>query len=394
MGGWGRKRSIDRLRGGRVASRVICKGAACPGGTEMKKSGIVFAALAVLMSFVAVSCNEPHVHCYGDSYVKDGEVFHDCLCGVVEKVEDAVIVGTEADLKEAIAGEPKTIFISNDIDLTSSIEIKDGRVVDINLNGKSVSIENNGIYIQNAQVSISGKGELAGGVPKGPLFLLLGSNDAVQDYSMLTIGKDVMLRASYFAISVDKNSDEANTENRSCGVVVNLKGSVEAPCGVYVNGTVKSTVCAPVINLDGACIISNDVGIYAAGYAKWNINNTTIEGAASAIEIRAGELSIDGGFFKSTAKEYVCNPKDGGNTTKAAAIAVAQHTTGLPINVSIKNTALEGCHGLAVENPQDNKYEALSKIRVEFDSSVGTPHYDSAYFVNEGNVIIAKKILK
>lgn len=360
----------------------------------MKKSGIVFAVLALLMVFVAVSCNEPHVHCYGDSYVKDGEIFHDCQCGFVEKVEDAVIVGTEAALREAIAGDSKTIFISNDIVLESTIEINGGRVVDINLNGKSISIKNKGIYIQNAQVSISGKGELVGGASNGPLFLLLGSKDVAQDYSVLTIGKNVMLRASYFAISVDKNSDEANTENRSCGVVVNLKGSVEAPCGVYVNGNVKSTVCAPVINLDGTRIISNDVGIYAAGYAIWNINNTAIEGVASAIEIRAGELHIDGGSFEATAKEYVCNPKDSGNTTKAAAIAVAQHTTGLPINVSIKNTTLKGVHGLAVENPQKNVYEVLSNVRVEFDSSVGTPHYDSAYFEIKDNAIIAKKILE
>lgn len=361
----------------------------------MKKSGIVFAVLAVLMVFVAVSCNEPHVHCYGDSYVKDGGIFHDCLlCGVVEKVEDAVIVGTEADLKEALAGDPKTIFISNDIVLENSVEIKDGRVVDINLNGKKVSIKNKGIYVQNAQVSISGKGELVGDSSNKSLFWLLGSNDAVQDYSVLTIGKDVTLRADVYAISVDKNYDETNTENRSCGVVVNLKGRVEAPCGVYVSGNVKSSVCAPVINLDGARIISNDVGIYAAGYAIWNINNTAIEGVASAIEIRAGEMNIDGGSFESTAKEYVCNPKDNGNTTKAAAIAVAQHTTGLPINVSIKNATLKGVHRLAVENPQKNVYEVLSNVRVEFDSGVGTPHYDSAYFVNEGNVIIAKKILK
>lgn len=360
----------------------------------MKKSGIVFAVLVVLMAFVAVSCNEPHVHCYGDSYVKDGEIFHDCQCGVVEKVEDAVIVGTEADLKKALAGDPKTIFISDDIVLESIVEIKDGRVVEINLNGKNVSIKNKGIYIQNAQVTISGEGELVGDSSNRSLFWLLGSNDDVQDYSVLTIGKEVTLRADVYAISVDKNYDEANTENRSCGVVVNLKGRVEAPCGVYVSGNVKSTVCAPVINLDGARIISNDVGIYAAGYAKWNINDAAIEGAASAIEIRAGELSIDGGSFESTAKEYVCNPKDNGNTTKAAAIAVAQHTTGLPINVSIKNATLKGVHGLAVENPQKNVYEVLSNVRVEFDSSVGTPHYDSVYFVNEDNVIIAKKILK
>ena len=331
----------------------------------MKKARIAVVALAVLMLFAAVSCKEPHVHSYGDPQVKDGKVIQVCECGDVKEVDGAVAVGTESELRTAVENGSKTIYLSDDVTLTGMMEINGGKSVEINLNGKTISITDDRINIQNAKVFIEGKGELVRtGDTANSLFWLYGSMDDVQDYTVLTIGKDVTIRAPY-AISVNKNSDKTNTEGRSCGVVVNLQGSIVAEvCGLYVNGTLKSSVCAPVFNLTDVVVKSNGCGIYAAGYAKWNIKDTTIEGVGSAIEIRAGELNIEGGKYSASATPTAVAPNGNGTTSSGAAIAVAQHETQLPISVNISGGVFEGYSALYESNPQGNDADSIAKVKL------------------------------
>lgn len=402
----------------------------------MKKSIL---AIVFVVAIVLVGCSDfSHEHSWKEvsrvdaTCTEDGKVVYVCIgCGdedvkileaighdvpswtVVEsesKIEgvclvcgetvsrNVSLVRNEAELNASISDASKPIYIMNDISLTSTVEIKEGQVVEINLNGKTISAASMPFLVRHGNVSFVGVGVIQETKSNEYAAILIkGSETDVENYSVVTVGKDVTLKG-WSGIFVDQLSSKQG-KPQAYGVVVNMYGKVVVPSesshdagiGIYVNGNIKDDGNVPTFNIEGAHVVAKDVGIYAAGYAKWNIKDTTIEGVDSAIEIRAGEMNIDGGSFKSTATSYKCSPEGSGTTTSGAAIAVAQHTTKLPINVSIKNTTLEGVHRLAVENPQGNEYEDISKVRVVFDSSVVNPHI-SEHFEVKDNVITAKTI--
>ena len=89
-------------------------------------------------------------------------------------------------------------------------------------------------------------------------------------------------------------------------------------------------------NLDGVTINTGDEAIYAAGYAKWNVKNCTFNAENAAIEVRAGDMTIDGGVYTAMASEFKCEANGNGSTTQGAALAIMQHTTKLPISVYVK----------------------------------------------------------
>ena len=103
------------------------------------------------------------------------------------------------------------------------------------------------------------------------------------------------------------------------------------------------------------------------------ISGGTIEGT-TAIEIRAGTLNISGGTLTGTSDTYNVIFNTNGSTTTGAAIAIAQHTTKLPINVLISGGNFTAPTALSFANPLGNSEEDLEKITIEitggnFDST-------------------------
>lgn len=258
-------------------------------------------------------------------------------------------------------------------------ESGDTKSVSIDLCGHDINLLDSSLALINVKVELLGEGTIrrTGNTVNSAIWLF-GSKENVSDYTVLTIGKEVLIDAAY-GVSVNKNPNASQNKKdadygRSCGVVVNLYGNINATyCGLYVNGTCESLDNAPAFNLNGVTIACGGTtnasgelcGIYAAGYAIWNIKgDTTITALDTAIEIRAGKMKIDGGTFTSTETAYSCTAEGNGTTTVGASIAVAQHNTKLPIDVTISNGTFKGYHALSVVNPQNNDYAAISKINV------------------------------
>lgn len=284
-------------------------------------------------------------------------------------------------------------------------ESEDQKSISIDLCGHDINLFDSSLAFINVKVEFLGKGTIrrTGNTGNSAIWLY-GSNENVSDYTVLTIGKEVLIDAAY-GVSVDKNPNASKNKEdadygRSCGVVVNLCGNINATyCGLYVNGTCESLDNAPVFNLDGVTIACDGTtnafgelcGIYAAGYAIWNIKGgTTITAPDTAIEIRAGKMTIDGGTFTANATKYSCTANGNGATTVGASIAVAQHTTKLPIDVVITGTPkLSGVYDLSVTNPQGNTKDAISNVKVTINENV-EKIYVSTDFIRERNVIRAK----
>lgn len=134
--------------------------------------------------------------------------------------------------------------------------------------------------------------------------------------------------------------------------------------GITGNGSENAGVpkYAPTtITINGGVVNGGELGIYHPQVGKLTINNGEITGK-SGIEMRAGELVVNGGVITATGTPLTVNPNGGGSTTVGAAVAIAQHTTKRPITVNISGGNFNGPAALNEANPQGNPTEATGNI--------------------------------
>ena len=200
--------------------------------------------------------------------------------------------------------------------------------------------------------------------------LLYGSTDSnATDYTNFSLGSEAKI------VFIDETSDgtpigdgyavvvdQYNNNYAAYGVNVDIYGSTEHSI-LYVQGNVKKTgENAPQFILhDGAYI---DGGIYAAGYAKWLIDGATVIGS-TGMEIRAGELIVnDGSIITGTGTPTEVQPNGNGSTTDGAGLAIAQHTTKLPLDIAINGGEISGFTAFYQSNPQKNDQESIDKVNI------------------------------
>ncbi len=318
-----------------------------PGKGKIMKRNLFMALLCLLVALVIISCDEPkHEHAYGTEWKYDEtNHWHVCECGekseiaahtfgewkasskdgkverkctVCEYVETADGVANKDAFTTALGKEDvKKIVLTDDIDLANDTEQDiEKKSVEIDLNGHTLTVKKR-IRVKGASLTLSGKGTVKtsdGG--DNSVFWVYGSTTDQQNFTVLTVGEGITIEGQRGISTVSLKSDEGYDANpgSSYGVVVNLKGTTinASVCGLYTNGKSNGTTGnVPVFNLDNVKITqtkstedaSDDdyCGIYAAGYAVWNIKNTTIN-ASNALSLKSGEVTIDGGTYKSTGK--------------------------------------------------------------------------------------------
>ena len=277
-------------------------------------------------------------------------------------VEDVPTDGTET-----------TITLLNNAEVENCIAINDGKNIVLDLNGHDVVHNGNYLFdVYNAKFHVTGEGTLFEKVKDGYAPIIArGSATDTANYTVITIDKGVTLKGDYTGIFVAK---DAGNGYHNYGLVINMFGTIDMGAvadgyhysGMYVNGTnTVSDGNVMTINLDGATIKNcAGAGIYAAGYAKWNITNSSITGGNTGIEIRAGELKVNGATVVGNGVPTVVTPNGNGSTTEGAGIAVAQHTTKLPIKVTINSGDISGFSALYQSNPQNNDAESVKKVSV------------------------------
>ena len=277
-----------------------------------------------------------------------------------------ILSGAFTDIANAVkyATSGAAITLADDVEIPGVILVD--KKITLDLNGHNIAFSAKARFlIKGGDLSIIGTGTISEKEPYYAPIMLNGSTENTANYSVVTVGKDVAL-IGWSGIFFNQTTDNSAPSNY--GMVANLHGTIEykkdtsgdTGAGIYVNGTIGSESfdannLYPVINIyDTAKISGEGLGIYAAGYAKWTIDGANIEGTDCAIEIRAGELTIKDGSFKSTATEFSCGPNGNGSTTTGAAIAIAQHTTKRDITVNISGGTFEGLRALNEGNPQNN----------------------------------------
>ena len=206
------------------------------------------------------------------------------------------------DLAEAVdeirSGE--TITLLDNITLKDTLTINTDAAFTIDLNGHDIKATQRVIMVERGNVIFTGEGTIAEISPNYGAINIKGSDvPGDVDYTTVTVGKDVTLVAW---APVFITPYESSVTPDAYGVTVNIKGTLKSVRdtrgynghGIYINGQIKHLDNAPVINVSGASVTSEGDGIYAAGYATWNIVDSNVSGYGMGIGIKAGELNISG----------------------------------------------------------------------------------------------------
>ena len=254
-----------------------------------------------------------------------------------ETLADAVAVG--GDIK-----------LLKDVTLTSGLKI--GKDITLDLNGKTLERKNGYIFdvysnmtVKNGTVKFSEKPAES------------GAAIWVNETAKLTVESNVTVEAP------DNCFDIAYWSNCTAAEVI-LRGKLIGGSGVTMNGEIKEGT-SNKLTVDGATINVTGHGIYQAGCADTNftINNSVITGGSTGIEVRAGKLTVTNSTITGKG-ELAVKPNGNGTTTDGAGIAIAQHKTMQPIDVTIAGGTVTGGYAIYESNPEKNSAADIAKVKV------------------------------
>lgn len=278
--------------------------------------------------------------------------------------EKPTVVNNADELKAAVEAGGYIKLNANIENVDDTLEIGTGKSVTIDLNNHNIGFSSKkNISLVGGNLELTGSGEIK---EENPFFgpVIVKPFDG-KDSASLTVGQGVTL-TGWSSVFV-----EANSKNMNHSTNITIHGTLKSVAdssgdkgsGVYVNGTQTNMDQCPTITLSSTSnIISEGNGIYAAGYANWNLAGDMT--GETGVEIRAGKMSITGGTIVATGDSTTVGPNGNGSTTIGAGVAVAQHTTKLPIEVTISGGTIKGATALKQSNPESNDEESVAKVEI------------------------------
>lgn len=248
--------------------------------------------------------------------------------------------------------------------------VKGGTVSGSESNSKSIGIYNNGgtTTVESGTVS----GEKYGVYSAGGTVNVSGGEVNSKDSGIYSQWNKTN------TINLSGGTVNAGTLNED-GVLVNGYG-----ISVFDNDTLNMTggtvnagyfaVCnngsdaaASTMNITGGTLNSDGTAIYHPGPGMLNISGDAYIEGVTGIEIRAGELTVNGGTIVATGDPYAEHSNNNGSTTAGSGIAVAQHTTKKDITVNVNNANISGIYAVSVSNPENNGSENVGDVTVNIN---------------------------
>lgn len=263
---------------------------------------------------------------------------------------DGVEYDTLALALAALGTKNGTIEVGKYQVMSDSFEIKDGQTVIINLkNGATIDFQYKKSFIVSyGSLYFNGNGTVSDKNNSYSALKFINDNTSRSAYAY--IGEGVTISGAY-GILVSKNV--VNTIINIEGNVIGINDSWGGT-SVYVNGNALDVT----INISGNAVVSAGcMGAYLAGNNITTISgNAKVYGKSAGVEIRAGKLTVSGNANVSCDKdtELKMTPSGNGSATTGGAIGIAQHTSKLPIEVSVLSGTVSGNAGIYEGNPQEN----------------------------------------
>ena len=202
-----------------------------------------------------------------------------------------------------------------------------------------------------------GSAVMKGGTLEVPEYGIYATNDDTGAYVSLQGG---LIKAAYGICAIGNGTEHSAKVEVSGG---------EVQAGIFGFGTngSKGNGGVDFVMTGGAItsIAEDAPALYLpAYYSTATITGGTITGG-TGIEIRAGELTVSGDAQVSGIGPLESNPNGSGSTSSGAGIAIAQHATKQPINVTVSDNAkVVGTVALHESNPQKNDSEAIEQVKI------------------------------
>ena len=249
-------------------------------------------------------------------------------------------------LEEAFAAAKNgdTITLLSNVEMTETIKVTDGKKITLALNGFDITITATDKFIRvcNAELTITGNGTIKEQNPYFAPIIIKGGAEGSENYSVVNIKEGVTLEG-WAGVMIDQTSGTKN----NYGMVLNVEGATlngvndtsgYSGSGIYVNGVVEDAK----ITLTNTTVTGTGAGMYLAGNADTTINGGSVKGDATGIEIRAGKLTLNNCDVTGGNGEVTAVKNGNGTTVTNAALAISQHTTKKPIDVTIDGGTFNG----------------------------------------------------
>jgi uncharacterized repeat protein (TIGR02543 family) len=271
----------------------------------------------------------------------------------VAKIGDVLYATLKEAVRAAEDGDTVTLLAN----VTESFFVPDGeRTITIDLGGFTMTgdlllDDGPNVTVQNG--TIAGTVTVYGGT--------------TENHNSFTLASDAVINAAYGIILREAYGTNGPD---GTGSTININGTVNGI--VWVMGNILAG--DSVINVNnGAEITGDDVGIALNGAATLNIaEGATVTGTATGIEVRAGKLNVTGGTIIGNGAPTEVTPNGNGTTSTGAGIAVAQHTTKLPIEVCISGGEIKGFSAFYESNPENNSAEDIAKVKLSITGGTFT----------------------
>ena len=252
----------------------------------------------------------------------------------------AEAAGNLDELKAALASDAETIIIESTITLTEDLDLQ-GKTLKLagGLN-RMFAIEQGNVTIKNGTLSSNDDASQT-----GDAILWVTGSDAdsgFENYTTLTVESDVkIVTKNSYGLAIHYLTDKQLAR----GVTINFAGSIDAPYGISVNGNIQGTENAPVINLTGTVTSSDDLAIFAAGYAEWHLNGATLTGA-TPLGLKSGKFVLENSTLKATGAHNPQESTGSGMTPNGSTIQIenSQPYAGA-IDIEVKSGTYESAQG-------------------------------------------------
>ena len=282
--------------------------------------------------------------------------------GEVGKLNDvAVAEVTTADgttnkyetLQKAIADveENGTVTLLRDVTETDKCVVNNGHTFTMDLGTNTLTV-NKRLIVQSGFVTVK-NGTLAGDVE-----LSAAAEDKA--FNSFTLAEDAVIRTDGWGIMIFQNGTTGGAYN--FGTTVNVDGKIYGKeSALWVLGNIHTDLTSaqnPVtVNVGSTAVMENDspgtTALQMAGSCVVTIADGAQITADTAVEVRAGRLTVNGGTITGTGTPTTVNSNGNGTSTTGVGIAVAQHQTALPITVIVNGGTISGFTGFYVTNPEN-----------------------------------------
>lgn len=241
-----------------------------------------------------------------------------------------------------------------------------------NMWAAAIVVSNSEAVIENSYLET----EISGNRREGHTFHSIGNSDTVlNNVEIVSNDSGAMIVGTYGNTDEQKEAAVQADQNTFPKLTITNSKITATGFAVLGNGAAHGTV----IDISDSMITSETAqAIYHPQYGYMYISGDTEITGYTGIEMRAGNLVFNGGTVTATG-DFSEEPYGNGSTVGGAALAISQHTTNMPISVTVNGGTFNatGNGGYAVYEVDLQNEEATDVIEIALNGGTYNAAVDS-----------------